>query len=190
MKLQISEDTYQKITEVAKRSESLSDDTCLFTKSLNSGYELVLFSPTDKKVHGMIGIRKHQTSDYFVSYVAATGGFGVYMYELAMMFLDDDDAGLMPDRSGNIRERAWNVWKIFYERTDVEKYPASGNNYSTNFNIFLGDDVNPKDVEIYNTIYYMQPDPSFGKYIQNAENYNKNVDRIFNLADKLLHKLY
>jgi len=177
-----------KLVEAAKRSESLPEDTGLFVKPLNNGYELVLFSPSAKKVFGMIGARNLGTSDFFVSYVAAIDGFGPYLYELAMMYLSrKEDAGLMPDRTGFVKEKAWNIWKKFYERSDVQKSPASKINRSDK-NKFQeeGDD------EIYNTVFYMEPDGSFRKLTSTAKELSKkiNVDKLFEMADKLFNKLY
>jgi hypothetical protein len=177
-----------KIVEAAKRSESLPEDTGLFVKPLNNGYELVLFSPSAKKVFGMIGARNLGTSDFFVSYVAAIDGFGPYLYELTMMYLSrKEDAGLMPDRTGFVKEKAWNIWKKFYERSDVQKSPASKINRSDK-NKFQeeGDD------EIYNTVFYMEPDGSFRKLTSTAKELSKkiNVDKLFEMADKLFNKLY
>ena len=170
----------------------MPSDTGLFEKKFNSGHELILYSPSENKIYGIIAIRKFNTSDFAVSYVAAEQGYGVYMYELAMMYLDDDGAGLMPDRTGNIRPKAWNIWKRFYDRDDVEKYPATGNNYSAKTYIFLGADETEKDVEIYNTIYYMQPDNDFFTLIKNAEEYvsKKEPDKVYDLADKFFRKKY
>lgn len=170
----------ENLSEGAKRIESLPEDTGLFIKRLNNGYELVLYSSTDDKVYGIIGIRNYQTSDYFVSYVAAEQGFGVYMYELAMMLLSKEDAGLMPDRSGEIKDKAWNIWKKFYnERADVYKTPASKANISDKKKF-----DNEEDNKIYNSVYYMEKSGDFSKLLKNAKTKSPDeIKRIFQLAD-------
>ena len=192
MKLRITEEIYSQILEAAKRFDELPIDTGLFIKPLNNGYELILYSPQEKQIYGTIGIRNFNTSDYTVSYVAAQQGYGVYMYELAMMQLDEHDAGLMPDRTGNIRPKAWNIWKKFYERDDVEKYQARGSNYSDKINVFLGDTKSDIDNKIYNTVFYMQPNNDYFTLINNAQKHlsKKSPDKIYTVADKFFKKMY
>ena len=147
---------------------------------MNNGYELVLYSSDEDKVYGIIGIRNYQTSDYFVSYVAAEQGFGVYMYELAMMLLSKEDAGLMPDRSGEIKDKAWNIWKKFYnERADVYKSPASKVNISDKKKF-----DNEEDNKIYNSVYYMEKNSDYSKLLKNAKTKSPDeINKIFQLAD-------
>lgn len=190
MKILITEETYkvllenlskeEKLSEGAKRIESLPEDTGLFIKRTNSGYELVLYSSSDDKVYGIIGVRNFKTNDYFVSYVAAEQGFGVYMYELAMMLLSKEDAGLMPDRSGEIKDKAWNIWKKFYyERGDVYKSPATNSNISDKKKF-----DNEEDNKIFNSVYYMEKSGDFNKLLKNAKTKTpEEVSRIFQLAD-------
>jgi hypothetical protein len=51
----------------------------------------------------------------------AEKGFGPYIYELMMMLLNIKGKGLMPNREGDIRKTALNVWSKFYSRDDVKK---------------------------------------------------------------------
>ena len=190
MKIIITEETYKlllendefkrNISEDAKRIESLPSDTGLFIQNLNNGYELVLYSSEEDKVYGIIGVRNFKTNDYFVSYVAAEQGFGVYMYELAMMLLSKEDAGLMPDRSGEIKPKAWNIWKRFYhERGDVYKTPATKTNVSDKKQF-----EDEEDAKVLNSVYYMEKSSDFNKLVQNAKLKNKSeIERIFQLAD-------
>jgi len=169
----------EEIVSEGMNLELLPSDTGLFIKKTNNGYELVLYSSEAEKVYGIIGIRKYNTADYFVSYVAAEQGFGYYMYELAMMQISKEDAGLMPDRSGEIKPKAWNIWKRFYERKDVYKTLASKSNIS-----------NVKKIEdeeydkIFNSVYYMEKNSDFSKLVKNSKSKSKEeVDKIFQLAD-------
>lgn len=89
--------------------------------------------------------------------VAAEKGYGPLMYELAMMTIYDN--GLTLTRNGDIRDAAFDVWKKFYTRSDVGKFPIKLGigAYSGEYNEHeYGDDA-----IIGNTAFTMAPTREF-----------------------------
>jgi hypothetical protein len=58
---------------------------------------------------------------YYVLVVLLLKRFWTIFYELMMMLLNIKGKGLMPNREGDIRKTALNVWSKFYSRDDVKK---------------------------------------------------------------------
>ena len=139
--------------EDAMRLSALPKEAGLFIREINSGYDLVLYNPKEKKTYATITIILRKEENYFVTGVAAERGFGPFIYELAMMHISSEGKGLMPTRDGGIRGESWNVWKFFYEkRQDVGKKTFSVFDKDYNFNLI--DDIDwendEEKVEIYN----------------------------------------
>ena len=99
------------LDEEAMRYDKLSEGTGLFIKTNNSGAELVLFNPSINKVYGTITFISNVNNGpyHYVSGVAAEKGFGPFIYELAMMWCNQNGSMLMPSRDGSIEKEAWVV---------------------------------------------------------------------------------
>ena len=99
-------------------------------------------------------------------------GLGALAYEFTMMNIYP--SGLMPNRDGDVREGAFNIWEKFYERNDLEKdnIPFSSSQYS--IAIATGEDEPTteeenrefyeessteyqKGLDTFNTAYKMKP---------------------------------
>ena len=140
--------------------------------------------PTIDKVYGMIDA--NQINDnYHVGGVAAETGFGPFMYELMMMLLSIKGKGLMPNREGDIKAKAFEVWARFFYRNDIKKDIIEPFNQDGSFNkkyridiitgehdTFYGSEdfrefytelsKNDKEIlEIFNCVYYLQPNNDY-----------------------------
>ena len=116
------------------------------------------------------------------------------MYEIAMAYINP--SFLMPSRDGDIRTGAWEVWKKFYDRKDVNKKTLDIQDELFSFVIATGDshedfespeekqemfnelpDYDKKTVTVFNTMYQYK-NPMILKLIYKADEQlnNKEVD--------------
>ena len=192
------------IDEDAKRYGNLPEGTGLFIKTNNSGAELVLFNPSINKVYGTITFISNVKDGpyHYVSGVAAEKGFGPFIYELAMMWCNQNGSMLMPSRDGTIEKEAWVVWTRFYDRTDIIKDTLDLYNSAFKFDIIYPDedpiddyerkemwnDSNSKDKKTlltFNTGYSIKPDNDYSTLIKKSNEYPEKIyDKAFKLGDK------
>ena len=178
------------IKEVALREKDLTNSTALFIRTINQGYDLVLYDPKNKRTFAVITIsqRDHYGKNYFVTGVAADKGYGPFIYELAMMHLSKEEIGLMPARDGDVREAAFGVWEKFYKRNDVDKITFPSNNNYFRFDILgfersdFDDDefdewfsgLNKEDIHtlnVFNSAYSIEPDEQYKILVNRALDY-------------------
>ena len=192
------------LDEEAMRYDKLSEGTGLFIKTNNSGAELVLFNPSINKVYGTITFISNVNNGpyHYVSGVAAEKGFGPFIYELAMMWCNQNGSMLMPSRDGTIEKEAWVVWTRFYDRTDIIKDTLDLYDSAFKFDMIYPDespiddyerkemwnDSNGKDKKtllIFNTGYSIKPDNDYSVLIKKANEYPEKIyDKAFKLGDK------
>jgi len=169
--------------EAMKSSRDLDPGVGLFI------YEdtLTLYNPNNDKVYGYVGLKSVKNPIFFRTKeglfytfpaIAAQSGFGPLIYEFALMYVKTKDSNLMVARDGDIRDKAFNVWKKFYNRADVLKKTLPMSHKAYNFAIVTGDDDfsgmpkeieyefhtqngNEKDIIIYNTMMSMEPSKEF-----------------------------
>ena len=192
------------IDEDAKRMSHLPEGTGLFIDEIHAGYDFYLYNPKTKDVYAtMTIVLREPNVDYYVAGVAAEQGFGPFIYELTMMHLNKKGKGLMPSRDGGVKDIAMNVWKKFFERSDVEKKTFELKDPLFSFAILDGEDgykweynekverwnsmdkefydVNKEDVQrevmVFNTTYSMKPTKEYYKLIDIA---NKWIEKGFN----------
>jgi len=197
--------------EDAKRAEALSEHVALFVTEVSFGYELTLFDPNSDNILGTItfNLDENEGPYHYVTGVAAKKGFGPFMYELAMMHIDNSGGMLMPSRDGDVRGSAWNVWKKFYERSDVDKktidlldeyfrcdlivgspcYFESTEEKQEWWNEFSDDEK--MDLLVFNTGYSMEPNNDYYQLIKNSDKYPKEVkDKVNSYASELWDEMY
>lgn len=195
-------------------SKDLPTETALFQK--DNRITLVLYNPMTDTSYGVISASL-RGQNYDIDRVAAEKGFGPYMYEMAMMMAATKGKGLMPDRKGDVRTEALNLWVRFYDRADVRKetiQPFDSNGrwnpeysvalYTGNNDVFDSVDeyeqwlseVDPKTQELlkkYNTVYYMTPSEDFKELLGKGQDYIKKgfrPDKAFKSGQKLFFDKY
>jgi len=84
-------------------------------------FQLDLYDFSKQRILGTIECVHVAENIFEVTGVAAEKGYGPLMYELAMMTIYDN--GLTATRGGDIRGTAWEIWKKFYKRDDIGKFP-------------------------------------------------------------------
>jgi hypothetical protein len=111
-------------------------------------------------------------------------GLGALVYEFVMMSIYP--SGLMPNRDGDVREKAFNIWEKFYERTDLEKESIPYSNTEYSIAIATGEDEPTteeenrefyeessteyqKTLDTFNTAYKMKPNDTFTNNIVNLD---------------------
>lgn len=183
------------INEEALRLKNLPEETALFIREINQGYDFVLYNPKKKNIYATITIvnRDYYGPDfYYVTAVAAEKGFGPFIYELAMMHVFDEKMGLMPQRDGDVREDAFSVWEKFYKRGDVKKNTLDLLDDNFRCDILFGDecefdddedklswwselrDSEKEGLKVFNTKYYIKPDNQYYELKKRGEEYIKN----------------
>lgn len=182
--------------EKALRINELPENTALFIKNKrNIIFSLDLYCPENDEIYGTISFSKIGDKLFGISGVAALRGFGPFIYELAMMHLNNFDSYLMPSRDGDVRGEAFNVWEKFYNRNDVIKDTFEYTDEEYNYEI-LGYDVSMeereeylKDVEedggfkkyesnvllVYNTKYSLKPNNDYYELIERSKKYSQDV---------------
>ena len=198
---------------------NLPSGTGLFNNN-HDGVRIYLYNPESNISFGVLtAYLRH--NNYSINTVAAEKGFGPYMYELAMMYASLKGKGLSPDRTGEIRSDAWNIWLKFNQRSDVKKTPIipfnqngeMNKDYSVSF--LTGDETSFEDsfendiefkeywdslspddkntLNIYNTVYSMQPSNAFRTLVSIADSYIKkgfDVNKAFSSGRKLFFSKY
>lgn len=182
--------------EKALRINELSENTALFIKNKrNIIFNLDLYCSENDEIYGTIGFSKIGDKLFGISGVAALRGFGPFIYELAMMYLNSFDGYLMPSRDGDVRGEAFNVWEKFYNRNDVIKHTFEYTDKEYNYEI-LGYDIPMeereeylKDVEenggfkkyetnallVYNTKYSLKSNNDYYELIERSKKYSQDV---------------
>jgi len=199
------------IEESALRQKDLPESTALFIREINQGYDFVLYNPKEKSIYATITIvsRDYYGKDfYYVTAVVAEKGFGPFIYELAMMHIFQEKKGLMPQRDGDVREKAFGVWEKFYKRSDIKKKVLNLLDNSFRCDILYGNECEFEDDEdkmswwmdlsetekeslnVFNSIYYMNPDSQYyelkekgNKYINNGLDIQKVIDSASDFFD-------
>jgi len=154
--------------EEMKKVDDITDDLVLVKDSRGIDTFLVVFNIETSRVMGIIAYNNVKRSggnspgdNYQVSVVASEKGYGPLMYELAMM--DVSPKGLMPTRSGDVSDSAREVWKKFYDRSDIKKEEIENHDSAWHypFDSFLMDDRGRDEMlKIYNSKYYKSGDIS------------------------------
>ena len=128
---------------------------------------MILMDLETGKIYGVIDMHKVAQKTYDIVSVAAEKGFGPLMYEFAMMYANTN--GVMPFRSGDITDSAADVWKKFYDRSDIKKEPVTKEDveWSYPFDEFLDDSEKSKEemLELFNTKYYKTPTTEFNELV-------------------------
>lgn len=199
------------ITEKAFNISQLSQGTGLFIDENNSGASITLYNPKSNEVYATITFISHISEGPFhwVSGVAAKKGYGPLIYELAFMFVHDNNSRLMPSRDGNVRGEAFNVWKKMYNRDDVDKlgFNVTDNNFK--FDILTGVDdgnISKEDkiewfnnssneeklvLKVFNTAFSKQPNSDYRRLISIANNYSEKIqDKAHEAGDLLWQSSY
>lgn len=185
------------LDEAAFNMNHLPEDVALFVGP--QGIDLTLYSPESKHVYANINAAlRNSELGYDVDNVAAEKGFGPFIYELAMMQASKKGMGLMPNRRGDVRGEAFNVWEKFYNRDDVQKKtiePMKPNGEVNPFyriDILTGDEAEFEDYDdfmnyyndlnveekkglaVFNTVYSMKPNSQYNVLIKRAKDYEAN----------------
>jgi hypothetical protein len=185
------------LDEAAFNINHLPEDAALFVGP--KGIDVTLYDPKTNAVYASLSASLRNVNlGYDVNSVAAEKGFGPFIYELAMMQASKKTKGLMPNRAGDIRGEAFNVWEKFYDRDDIEKKyiePLKANgeiNPLYRIDILTGDEAEFEDYDdfmeyynelqydekkalaVFNTIYYMKPNSQYNTLIQRAKNFEAN----------------
>lgn len=143
-----------------------------------------LYDPKENKIYGHIGVTKLKSGNYYVGGVAAEYGYGPLMYELVMSYIYPK--GLLPNRDGDIRGGAINIWNRFLKRTDVKKKKLTKKDSDFSWEAYedLG---NGPDVKFIQTIYYYNGvSDILKKLIRNGKKYlstGLNIDDIDNMGN-------
>lgn len=184
------------IDEAARGLNDLPQDASLFVKDNGTWVNFILYSKSEDKLYGVITIEDLNKDGNIrsVGRVAAEKGYGPMMYEIAMAYINP--SFLMPSRDGGIRTGAWEVWKKFYDRKDVNKKTLDIQDELFSFVIATGDnhedfespeekqemfnelpDYDKKTVTVFNTMYQYK-NPMILKLIYKADEQlnNKEVD--------------
>jgi hypothetical protein len=204
------------LDEAAFNINHLPEDAALFVTK--KGVGLTLYDPKTNNVYATLGSSlRNSELGYDVDNVAAEKGFGPFIYELAMMHANIRRKGLMPNRSGDIRTEALNVWEKFYMRTDVEKKTIEpilpNGEFNTNYRVdiltgdeytFSGyddfmsyfnelDDNQKKILAVFNTIYSMKPNTQYETLIQRGKDYQTkgfNPSKAISIGSKYFNSKY
>ena len=138
----------------------------LIDSSSRTQLQLDLYDFYANRVLGTIGASHVADNIFHVTGVAAEKGYGPLMYEFAMMSIYDNV--LTPTRSADIRGNAWEVWKKFYNRNDVNKFPIPENSraYSDEFDPGYYEDEAEGEEVIGNTAFTMPPSDEFKGLIE------------------------
>lgn len=175
------------IEEAPLRMESLPSTTGLFIMDKGVTIMMSLYDPESNRCYGYLTAADSMegSNDYSVMSVAAEKGFGPFVYELAMMYVNAKGKGLMPSRDGDVRGDAFDVWTKFYDRKDVKKNKLTPDSPAFKFAI-LFDDSEMEDVDdvvefytelskedkrilsIFNSAYFLSPNDVFNTLIKNA----------------------
>jgi hypothetical protein len=181
----------QFIFEAMKTVKDLNPNIGLFIHEDS----LTLYDPETDRSYGYIGLSNK--GDYYTfPAVAAEKGFGPLVYELALMYVKSKNSSLMVSRDGDIRGEAFEVWKKFYYRDDVDKKTLPFESDDFNFALITGDEtfdsdvqkqveyefhVNDgyeEDIKIYNTKMSMEPSEDFFMLQKKHDNINlENASR-------------
>ena len=194
------------LDEEAMRLKHLPKEVGLFVRG-GGETTLVLMDPTTNDVYAMIDA--NQINDnYHVGGVAAETGFGPFIYELMMMLLNIKGKGLMPNREGDIKQEAFEVWARFFSRNDVRKEIIEPFNLDGSFNkkyrvdILTGEhdtfhdsedfrefytelSKNDKNVlNIFNCVYYLQPNNDYSVLLNRGLAYEHQGVSLVNVIRK------
>jgi hypothetical protein len=131
----------------------------LIDGSSRAQVQLDLYDFSANRVLGTIGASHVADNIFHVTGVAAEKGYGPLMYEFAMMSIYDN--GLTPTRSADIRGSAWEIWKQFYNRSDVDKFPISENSRAYSEEFDPGYYENEGEEIIGNTAFVLAPSSEF-----------------------------
>lgn len=181
------------LDEEAMRLRHLPKEVALFVRG-GSETTLVLLDPTTNDVYAMIDASQIN-NNYHVGGVAAETGFGPFIYELMMMLLNIKGKGLMPNREGDIKQEAFDVWARFFTRNDVKKDIIEPFNSDGSFNkeyrvdiitgnhdTFYGSEDfrefytelsknNRNILDIFNCVYYLQPNNDYSVLLNRGLGY-------------------
>lgn len=185
------------LDEAAFNINHLPEDVGLFVGP--KGVDVTLYNPKTNSVYASLSASLRNINlGYDVDSVAAEKGFGPFIYELAMMQASKKRKGLMPNRSGDVRGQAFNVWEKFYKRNDVEKItinpitPNGDVNPLYRIDILTGDEAEFEDYDdfmeyynqlqdsekyalaVFNTIYLMKPNSQYHTLIQRSKTFEAN----------------
>lgn len=182
------------LDEAAFTYAHLPEGTGLFIDENNSGASLTLYNPKTNDVYATITFISHVTEGPFhwVSGVAAEKGFGPLIYELAFMYVHQNNSKLMPSRDGNVRGGAFNVWKKMYKRGDVDKIEFDVEDSNFRFDIITGEetDTTPEEriewfnefsdeekfaLKVFNSGYSKTPTEEYNKLINIANKYSEKI---------------
>jgi len=175
------------IEEAPLRMESLPSTTGLFIMDKGVTIMMSLYDPESNKCYGYLTATDSMegSNDYSVMSVAAEKGFGPFVYELAMMYVNAKGKGLTPSRDGDVRGDAFDVWAKFYDRKDVKKNKLTPDSPGFKFAILFDDDemedvddvfefyreLSKEDkriLSIFNSVYFLSPNDVFNTLIKNA----------------------
>lgn len=187
------------LDEAALTTSNLPKGTGLFAKEQNSN-ELVLFNPSTKQAYAIINFvhNRSQSDFHYVIAVAAEKGYGPLIYELAMMYVASKHNNLLtPTRGGEIRSKAFNVWKKMYNREDVIKKTLQPTDKNFNYDILFPtsevsnderqeafDELSgneKKDLIVFNSGYTKEPSKEYYDLLRIAQEYGEDV---YNLASE------
>lgn len=182
------------IDEAAFTSTHLPEGTGLFIEENNSGASLTLYNPKNKETYATITFISHISEGPFhwVSGVAAEKGFGPLIYELAFMYIHEQNSKLMPSRDGNVRGGAFNVWEKMYKRNDVNKIEFDVENNNFRFDIITGEEsrTTPEErlgwfdeltaneqftLKVFNAAYSKTPTKEYKELINIAHRYPEKI---------------
>lgn len=194
------------LDEEAMRLKHLPKEVGLFVRG-GSDTTLVLMDPTIDKVYATVDA--YQTNDnYNVGGVAAETGFGPFIYELMMMILNIKGKGLMPNREGDIKAKAFEVWYRFYLRNDIKKNIIEPFNPDGSFNkkyrvdiltgehdtfhnteefgeFYSGLTKDDKEVlQVFNCVYYLQPNNDYSVLLNRGLAYEHQGVSLVNVIRK------
>jgi len=173
----------------------------LFENKINYNYKLlikdntlVLYNDMIDNVLGILNLAQTNNDNvYYVASVGAEKGLGTKLYEYALMYIYSDF--MIPSRDGDVTGEAFNIWKKFYNRNDIEKIENS-DIFSDNFyfSLITGEDEyldysekkeiieywnendeyskNIKELMIFNTKYRKKPNKEYIKLINESNNIN------------------
>lgn len=131
----------------------------LITTKINDVFQLNLYDFHKDRILGTTECAHVAENIFEQTAVAAEKGYGPIMYELSMMTIYDN--GLTLTRNGDIRDSAFNVWKKFYNRSDIGKFPIR-----LGIGAYSGE-YNPheygEDAIIGNTAFTMAPTREFNE---------------------------
>jgi len=150
------------------------DDMVLLIEDMFGGFSFVLLNTKTDVVIGTLNLVVYDDindKEYFgmVTSVGAERGYGKYLYEFALMYVD---VPVMPSRDGDVTGEAMNVWEKLYNDSDVVKDTLKWEDDEFTLSILFG------EKEYYSL---EEKEEIYKEYLENGEDLKKDEEiKIFN----------